>query len=107
DQADTSRAERAAATCAAEAWWCAMVHGYAAAARGRMRDADVAYAAAIAAMPDTVRCRMSDLQWLLPDSSRGAYAAIPCARRSALNDRIWWLSDGLWIDDWNDRRVAH
>ncbi len=96
---------RVAEACAATAWWCSALRGFARHALGAYEAADRAYSAAIAAMPAAQRCRWTDLRDLLPDGIRAAYRAVPCERRDSLNARLWWLADPRWASAGNDLRT--
>jgi hypothetical protein len=107
DQRDLARAERVATECQAEPWWCGMLRGYVAHAQGAIVIADSLFVSSIAAMPAVEQCRWTDLGVLLPEEDAVAYARIPCARRAPLNERLWWLSDPLYLERWNERRAEH
>jgi hypothetical protein len=85
-------ADSAARSCVATRWWCDALVGYAGQARGDARTADSAFAAALAAMPDSTRCSWSDIATLLPGDSRGRYQALPCPARRPLEERYWMLA---------------
>ncbi len=108
DQADTAAALVAVRQCRAARWWCLLLDGYLAAARRDPTPAvDSLFAAALGAMSPDDRCVWSDLTFLLDEDGRRAYARIPCAERDSVNTRIWWLSDPLFTEPGNDRRVEH
>lgn len=96
---------RAAEACAATAWWCHALSGFAQHALGAYAEADRAYATALALMPATQRCRWTDLRDLLSDGMRAAYRAVPCEQRDSTNARIWWLADPRWASEGNDLRT--
>ncbi|MGH8733319.1 MAG: hypothetical protein ACREVB_06520, partial [Burkholderiales bacterium] len=96
---------RAATECSAAAWWCAALRGFSDHALGDYEAADREFETALAAMSSTQRCHWTDLSDLLPDASRKAYRAVPCAERDSLNGRIWWLADPRWALAGNDLRT--
>src|SRR5574341_537367 len=96
----------AARACRSEAWWCMVLSGYALHAAGKYPSADSAFNAGLAAMPEEQRCRWTDLSDLL-DGLRGRYRKLSCAQRAALNRRIWWLADPLYLVTGNERRTEH
>lgn len=114
DQGRFAGADSALAQCAAEPWWCALLRGYSLAtklARMRMPGAsslpwlrvDADYQEGLAAAPDEVRCRLTDLSELLEPALRSQYVRMPCAARDSVNARVWWLADPLWSVPGNDR----
>ena len=100
-------AETRARGCAATRWWCSALLGLAHHAAWRYAAADSAFAAALAAMPDTLRCEWTDLSHLLADSVRDGYARASCTDREAVNAWVWWLADPLLLREGNDRRTEH
>lgn len=97
----------AARDCAAERSWCLRLAGYALHLAGHYAAADSAYSAALAAMPDTVRCR-----WLrragdaLEDDLHGRWERADCAARERLLDRAWRLGAPLYLVGGNELRTA-
>ena len=105
DQRNLDDALRVARGCRADAWWCEQLTGYVLAMRGEWVAAESVFVGAHARLPAPERCSRSDLTDLLDSLGRNAYAKVPCADRAALNERIWWLADPLYIDPGNDRRA--
>ncbi|HKS05425.1 MAG TPA: hypothetical protein VJR92_03845 [Gemmatimonadaceae bacterium] len=105
DQRSLDSAQRVARECRADAWWCAQLSGYVLAARGDWLAAESVFVAAVEQMPAAERCRRTDLSDLLDSAGRDAYAKIPCAERAAMNERIWWLADPLYMEAGNERRA--
>jgi hypothetical protein len=58
-------------------------------------------------MSATERCDWDDVGPLLPPADRARYGALPCAARDSVSARVWWVSDPLWIEPGNERRVEH
>lgn len=96
-----------ARACAAEAWWCAALTGYALHATHDYAAADSAFAAALLAMPGNEHCRWSDLSMILGGDLGSRYDRLSCAARDSLNARIWWLADPLFSVPGNDLRTEH
>ena len=80
-------ADSVARDCKATRWWCDALLGYAAHVRGDPGLADSAFAAALAAMSDSTRCRWTDIHTLLPNDWRGRYEELSCADRAPLERR--------------------
>jgi hypothetical protein len=97
----------AARACRAEPWWCEALEGFARHAAGDDAVADTVYAAALADMPDALRCRWTDLTPLLDGTLRHRYSGLDCASRGAFSARLWWLAQPLLSRRGNDRRVEH
>jgi hypothetical protein len=85
-------ADSAARDCRATGWWCRALTGYAAHARGDAARADSSFGAALAAMPDTVRCAWTDIRALIPGDARGRYEELACDARGPVERRYWLLA---------------
>jgi len=96
----------AARACQGTTWWCAALTGYALHAAGDYAAADSAFVAALAGMPAEQRCRWTDLSLVL-DGLRRRYRKLGCDQRAALDRRIWWLADPLYLVPGNERRTEH
>jgi hypothetical protein len=113
DQRDLAAALRLAHDCGATQWWCDALAGYARAARGEIAQAETEFATAVAAMPREERCRWTDYHMLVDSASQKKYGDASCGgpakpgklSRDSLNERLWWLSDPLFIEPGNERRV--
>jgi hypothetical protein len=97
----------AARACRAELWWCEALEGFARHAAGEDAIADTVYAAALADMPDGVRCRWTDVTPLLDGALRHQFSRLDCASRATFSARLWWLAQPLLSRPGNDRRVEH
>ncbi len=95
-----------ARACHPAAWWCGALTGYALHMAGEDAAADSVFAAALLALPENRRCEWTDLSLLL-DGLRSRYRKLSCAQRSALDRRIWWLADPLYLVPGNERRSEH
>ncbi|HTR78399.1 MAG TPA: carboxypeptidase-like regulatory domain-containing protein, partial [Gemmatimonadaceae bacterium] len=106
DQQDTPAAIRATAQCQAVAWWCMMLRGYALYMAHDANAATASFESALRAMPPDTLCAWTDVGMLLPYTARTAYAKMSCAERGAVNARLWWLADPLYLVPGNDRQTA-
>ncbi len=97
---------RTARTCHATPWWCSALAGYALHAARQYASADSAFAVALHTMPAEARCRWNDLSPLL-DRLAKQYRKLGCTERAALERRIWWLADPLYLVPGNERRTEH
>ena len=104
---DSVGARDAAASCAAERWWCAALAGLASHATGRAGEADRAFSAALAAMPADTACRWRDISRLLRGDARDRYRGLSCDSRRVVEARFWWLAAPFWSRPGNDRRSEH
>jgi hypothetical protein len=95
-----------ARACQGQAWWCQALTGYALHASREYGGADTVFAAALAAMPAEQQCQWTDLSLLL-EGLRGRYRTLTCPQRAAMNQRIWWLADPLYLVPGNERRTEH
>jgi hypothetical protein len=100
-------AARRAHDCRATSWWCDALGGLAEHAAWRYAAADSLFARALATMPEAERCDWTNLEVLVDDASRERYRRVACGERPALNGRVWWLADPLYLRPGNDRRTEH
>ncbi|HET7456046.1 MAG TPA: hypothetical protein VFJ74_00215 [Gemmatimonadaceae bacterium] len=92
--ADTTTAGDVASP--SSSWWCAAVRGYALHAAGDDAAAASAFDSALAAMPDTLRCRWTDVSFWLDGDAAHHFASLGCgAAREREARRVWWLSRPL------------
>jgi hypothetical protein len=103
---DTS-AVTVARSCRATKWWCDALLGLALHVNGDFTGADSSFSAALAEMPPLKRCHWMNLSPLLDDDIRGTYRRMSCAEREALNAKIWWVADPLFMVAGNERRTEH
>ncbi len=96
-----------ARSCRASKWWCEALLGLALHVNGNFASADSTFAAALDDMPPLVRCHWTNLSPLLDDDIRGTYRKMKCAQRDAINARIWWVADPLYMTPGNERRTEH
>jgi hypothetical protein len=103
---DTS-AVSVARGCRATKWWCDALLGMALHVEGDFAAADSVFAASLERMPQLVRCHWINLAPLLDDDIRGTYKKMSCAQREAIDARIWWVADPLYMVPGNERRTEH
>lgn len=103
---DTS-AVSVARSCRASQWWCDALLGLALHVGGNFAGADSAFAAALDRMPTPLHCHWLNLAPLLDDDIRGTYRKMPCSQREAIDARIWWVADPLFMTPGNERRTEH
>lgn len=106
---DTTAAVDAARRCIDEsvAWWCDALLGLALHTARDFPAAEKAFDRALAAMPDSTRCRWTDVSILLDGSAERLVRRTPCERRAALDERLWWLADPLHSVEGNELRSEH
>lgn len=85
-------AVKAAARCRVGGWWCDALQGFALHVAGRFAASDSAWDRALAAMDEKQRCDWRDLKLLLDDAMLREYRESNCARRAAIEERVWWLA---------------
>ncbi len=111
DQQQPARALAVADRCDADQSWCESLRGVALERLGRTSEAERAFAIALQSREvpadEATTCGDPYVLSLLDDAGRQRLAALPCTRRSAALDTMWWLADPLWSDAGNDRFVAH
>jgi hypothetical protein len=93
--------------CRATRWWCDALLGFTLHVGGDFAAADSAFSVALEKMPTLVRCHWINLSPLLDDDIRGTYRKMPCSQREAVNARIWWVADPLYMTPGNERRTEH
>lgn len=105
---ELAEALQIAETCGFSRSWCAMLSGYALHLMEDITGAETAFDAAFAEMSSEERCRWNaDVQLLLSGAMAREFRNADCAGRLALEARIWWLSDPLYLVPGNDRRTEH
>jgi hypothetical protein len=106
---DTAAAIARARECrdADVAWWCDALLGLTLHAAHRFAEAERAFERALHAMPDSTRCRWTDVTPLLDGKARKLIERIPCAHRDSVNRRVWWLADPLHSVDGSELRSEH
>ena len=70
---------------------------------GVVAAADSAFTAALAAMPDSTRCRWADISLLIDDAIADRYRHADCAARREIETEFWRLTTPLYLRD-NDFR---
>jgi len=103
---DTS-AVSVARSCRATKWWCDALLGLTLHIAGNYAAADSAYALALDGMASPMRCHWLNLAPLLDDDIRGPYRKLSCPQREAIDQRIFWVADPLYMVPGNERRTEH
>lgn len=103
----TVQALEIARACSAADWWCTALEAYVLYDAGRVDDASALVLRAVERMPVEEACWWNDISSLLPSDVRRVYEELDCTARAPIEERAWWLADPLYMDEWNDRRIAH
>ena len=92
-----------------EAWQCGTLVGFAYHDAGAYVQADSAYRAALAAMPERERCQWEDISLLLDEELLPRYRAQACGdpARLKFERRVWWLARPLFSTPANDALTEH
>ena len=88
-------------------WWCSALTGYALHKRGQYEAAETNFAAALAAMDRDQRCGWRDISLLIAGDLARDYRRLSCEGREAIERRVWWLADPLYLYPGNDRLTEH
>ena len=98
-------AVRAAERCteAGSTYRCRAYAGVALHDSGAVAAADSAFTVALAAMPDSVRCRWTDISLLIDDEIADRYHHADCGTRRDIESAFWRLTTPLYLRD-NDFR---
>lgn len=99
-----NEAVAAANACKAGGWWCPALRGFALHLAGRFAESDSAWERALAAMDDKQRCDWRDMKLMVDDALLREYRELPCARRAAFEERIWWLARPMLSLEGSDTR---
>jgi hypothetical protein len=102
-----SAAVAAAQACAGTGWWCDALKGLALHAVGADAASDSAFRQALSAMPESERCRWTDMSILLDNAQRKRFGRVGCGRRDSVAARLWWLADPFLAIPGNDRETEH
>lgn len=94
-------AVRAADQCseAGSAYRCRAYAGVALHDSGAVAAADSAFATALAAMPDSIRCQWTDISLLIDDEIADRYHHADCAARREIEASFWRLTNPLFLRD--------
>ena len=106
---DTAAAVSAARACHDDElpWWCNALLGLALHAAHDFVTAERAFDQALVAMPDSIRCRWTDVTAVLDSDVERLFKRTPCAERPALDERLWWLADPFHSIEGNELRSEH
>ena len=106
-QATSKAPHRWRRSCSAEPAQCGLLRALVFYRRGDIAHADSAFTAAAESMPADKRCEWNDVRLLLDDNARRQYERMSCAERPAFEATFWWLSNPMWSEPGNERRVEH
>jgi hypothetical protein len=106
---DTATATAAARRCQDDElpWWCDALLGLALHASHDFVMAERAFDRALALMPDSTRCRWTDVSSLVDGETEKLVRRTPCEQRRTLDERLWWLADPLHSVEGNELRSEH
>jgi hypothetical protein len=108
DRGDPQAALDEALDCTSDAWWCNALLGHVFHMIGIEARADSIWTATLYRMPLEERCRWLDpTDVISSDSLRRAVAGMDCATKTEFAERLWWLSDPLYLTPGNERRSEH
>ena len=109
ESGDTALAATTARGCHDDevAWWCDALLGLALHASRNFLDAERAFDRALRAMPDSTRCRWTDVSLLLDGDAEKLVERAPCEERVTMNERLWWLADPFHSIEGNELRAEH
>ncbi|HSR42774.1 MAG TPA: hypothetical protein VLL48_11395, partial [Longimicrobiales bacterium] len=88
-------------------WWCGALLGWVHHHTGRIVEAEAVFRSAIAGMPPEVAAEYRSPEYLLDSDGRELLGDAEDPRRDALWERLWLLSDPLYLEEGNDRLTAH
>ncbi len=84
-------------------WWCTALAAYVDHERGRWTVAEEGFARALEQMPPDTAARWTAPEHLLENSAWNSYER--AADKKALQERLWMLSDPLYLVEGNDRKT--
>jgi hypothetical protein len=95
-------------TASGSRYFCGALAGVAYHDSGAVAAADSAFGSALAAMPDSVRCRWMDISVLLDDAIADRYDHASCAARDTIAATFWRLTNPLYLrnGDWRNEFLA-
>lgn len=101
------RAVEAARACRAGSGWCGLLEGLALHEDGRFVESEDVFGRTLAVLPAGERRELASPGTLLEGEARDRWEEADPARRAELEDRLWWLSDPLWLVAGSERRTEH
>jgi hypothetical protein len=108
ERGDPQSALEHALECGAERWWCNALRGHVLHMIGREDWADSVWTSTLYAMPLAERCLWLDpTDVIASDSLRRVVSGMDCDSRVRFAERLWWLSDPLYVTVGNERRSEH
>jgi hypothetical protein len=94
-----ARAREVAERCTASgsAYFCRALAGVAMHDSGAVAAADSAFTAALAAMPDSTRCKWLDIELLLDDDIADRFSHADCEGKARIAESFWRLTNPLYL----------
>jgi hypothetical protein len=102
-----NRSEEVLEGCRGNSGWCLALRAFVMDRYAYYREADSLFSLALEALPAATSCRWRDISGLLDSLARAAYSQLGCDQRRDFEERVWWLSDPLFLIAGNERRTAH
>ncbi len=93
--------------CRGTPWWCTALRGFVHHQVAEFARADEVFATALTLMPDSLRCRWTDLSQVLDPEAARQYEDVECDERGDIEQHLWWLADPLLLVPGNERRTEH
>jgi hypothetical protein len=94
--------------CTSERWWCGALRGHVLHLLGVEPQADSVWTSVLYALPLRERCLWLDpTDVIRSDSLRREVSQMDCASQAVFAERLWWLSDPLYLTAGNERRSEH
>jgi hypothetical protein len=101
-------AERTAERCGiAETWWCSALLGYALHLQGRFVEAEAAFRAAVADLPEDEVERWTTPRYVVSEDEEERISDLDDAERGRVWEMMWRLSDPLFMQEGNDYLTEH
>lgn len=86
-------------------WWCSALAGYAWFVHGNVVASESAFATALAAMPEPLRCDWNNLDPALDPDDLRPYRKLECRGRDSANAELFWRATPLFARGGNDVRA--
>ena len=86
-------------------WWCTALLGYVHHRSGRFTLAEELFDRALQEMPPDTTAKWRSTEYLLQSGGDAVFESAPDPQR--MEDRLWMLSDPLYLVDGNDRKTEH
>jgi len=108
EEGNWRRAEQLVRRCdGPEPWWCQALLGWVLHHTDRPIEAEETFRSAIEAMPTEVAREYRSVDFILDQEGRSLFEELEPEKRRSLWERLWVLSDPLYLVEGNDRLSAH